>query len=146
MAAGIGDAVAVRDRLALVRAEFGIAVGPVVAGPVGSGGIDHPHVGVVDQGDRLARAVVRQAQEDDVRGVQETAALLVVVPLVLIDPQQLQIISGSDPVVDLQAGRPALPVNVYPCSAILDLHFISFPFLYPYLRSPALAVYEHRGT
>ena len=52
-------------------------------------------------------------QENDVRRVEEFAALLVVVALVLVDPHQFQIRARSDPVKDLKACGPCLSVDVY---------------------------------
>ena len=117
VAAGIGDPVAGCDGGALVGGELREAVGPAVGSAVRGGSVDDADVRVIDQRDGLDGACVGQAQEDDVRRVEEFAALFVVVALVLVDAHQLQVLPGADPVKNLQAGGAALSVYVYFCFA-----------------------------
>ena len=50
-------------------------------GAVRGGGVDDPHVGVVDQGDRFHRSGVRQAQEHQVSGVEQLFPFRRILPL-----------------------------------------------------------------
>ena len=122
MAAGIGDPLAVGDGIALLSGELRKPVGPVIVCAVGGRGIDYAHIGIVDQRDRFAGSVIGKTQKDNVRGIDKFPPLIVVVPLVLVDPQEFQIIPCPDPVKNLQTGRAALSVDVYFCFA----HVISF--------------------
>ena len=117
VAAGVGDPVAGRDGGALVGGELREAVSPAVGSAVGGGSVDDADAGVIDQRDGLDGACVGQAQEDDVRPVEEFAALFVVVALVFVDAHQFQVVPGADPVKNLQAGGAALSVYVYFCFA-----------------------------
>ena len=121
VAAGVGDALRRCDRLTLTRAQLGEAVGPARCGAVGGGGVDDAHVGVLDKQYRLACTVVGQAEEHHVGGVDEAAALLGVVALVLVDAEQLEVAAVADAPGDLQSRGAALPVDVDPrlCHVIL---------------------------
>ena len=68
VAARVGDEARGADRLGLARREFRKAVGPSRRHAMRGRGVEHAravrHGG--DQGDRLARGVVREAEDDDV--------------------------------------------------------------------------------
>lgn len=88
------------------------AVGPAGGGAVGGGGVDYLGVPVLNKGDRLHSGSVGQAQKDQVGGVEELAPLLGVLPLVLVNEQQLQIVPAAQPFIDLQACGALLAVNI----------------------------------
>ena len=79
---------------------------------MGGGGVDHLGVPVLNKGDRLHSGSVGQAQKDQVGGVEELAPLLGVLPLVLVNEQQLQIVPAAQPFIDLQACGALLAVNI----------------------------------
>ena len=115
MAAGVGNSAAARDGCALVSGQLRETVGPAVSSAVCRGSVNDANVRIVDQRDRFSRAGVGQAQENNVRRVQEFAPLFVVVALVLVDPHQLEILPRSDPVKNLKACSTGLAVDVYLC-------------------------------
>ena len=126
MAAGIGDPVTRRDGRALLSAQLRKAVGPAVRSAVRRGGVDDAHIRVVDQRNSFPRTVIRQAQEYDVRRVEEFAPLIRIMALVLVDPHQFQVLPRSDPVKNLKAGRSCLSVYVNFGSA----HFVFLVFVF----------------
>ena len=146
MAARIGNPFAFRDGLPLGGAELRKAIGPVVARAVGGRSVDHPDLRIVDQGDSLPGPVVGKAQKDDVRGIEKLPPLLVVVPLVLVDPQKLQILSGTDPVKYLQTGRPALAVDVDLCFSHCFLSLSILISLCLYVMAAVYAVHSYHNT
>ena len=111
------------DRGPLLLRQLRKSVYPSGTDPVRRGGIDHPDGGVLDQGDGLPGSVIGQAEENDVRSVQEFSPLLPVVSFIFIDPEQGQVLSFSDPFIDLQPCGPALSVYIYSC-----LHSALCPF------------------
>ena len=74
-------------------------------------GIDQHGVVVVDQRSRLARGDIRQAQERDVRRVDETTALFEVLALRFFDTQDLYVGALRQVFKNLQAGRAFLSVD-----------------------------------
>jgi hypothetical protein len=75
--------------------------------------IDDTDIGIIDQRNRFPCPVVLQAQEDDIRRIEKLPALFIVMSFIFIDSHQLQIFPGSDPVKNLQTGRPRLSVDIY---------------------------------
>ena len=112
VAAGVGQAFGGADGVLLGGGQLGKAIRPGRIGAVRRGGVDDPHVGVVDQGDRLHRSGVRQAQEHQVSGVEQLLPLRRVFALVRVDGQQGDVLPIAQPLVDLQAGGTRLAVNV----------------------------------
>ena len=79
-----------------------------------SGGrVNHAHVRVLDQGDRLDRPRVRQTEKDDIRHVQEFLSLREIMALVLVDAQKGEIFPHPDALVNLKAGRAGLAIYIY---------------------------------
>jgi hypothetical protein len=58
------------DAVIAIGFQFGEAVGPTRRHAMGAGGVDHPHIGIVDQRHGLLRRLVRQAQDHHI-GVVE---------------------------------------------------------------------------
>ena len=96
----------------LAGQQLGEAVDPAGGGAVGGGGVHHPGVLVFDERHRLHGGGVWQAQEHQIGRVQETLALGGVLALVRVNAQQLDVVPGSQALVDLQAGGALLAVNV----------------------------------
>jgi len=114
MAARIGDALACGDGRALPGGELGKAIGPALGGAMGRRGVDDAGLGVLYERDCLDGTLVRQAQKDDVGGIDELVARILVVALVIVDAQKLKVLPRADAVVDLETGGPALTVDVHP--------------------------------
>ena len=112
-AARVADATRPADRVGLLGPDLGEAVGPALARAVGGGGVDDPHRVALDQRCALARRTVGQAQDRDVRGVQQAPALLDVLALARIDLEQGQVGAPGEPLADLQARRAGLAVDEY---------------------------------
>lgn len=110
--AGVGHPFGVPDPLPLAGQQLGEAVDPAGGGAVGGGGVHHPGVLVFDERHRLHGGGVGQAQEHQIGRVQETFALGGVLALVRVNAQQLDVVPGSQALVDLQAGGALLAVNV----------------------------------
>ena len=72
MAAWVGDPFSGGNGSPLLFGSFREAVGPAFCCSVGGAGVDDPDVRVVDQGDRFSGAIIRKAQEYDIRSIQET--------------------------------------------------------------------------
>ena len=77
--------------------------------------VDNAHVWILHQRHRLTGTLVGQTEEHDVGRIDKAAPLVGVVALVLVDAQQLQVISGAYAVENLQACRASLTVDVHLC-------------------------------
>ena len=130
MAARVRDALSGSDRRSLLFGGFRETVGPSVRCSVGGAGVDDPDIGVIDQRDCLSGSIVRKAQEYDIRGIQEFLPLVVVVTLLFRDPEELQIISGTDPVKDLQTCGSCLSVDIHLC--LHALYLVSLKYAGPH--------------
>ena len=62
---------------------------------------------ILDERDRLFRRRIRQAQERNVGCIEELAALLGVLALILIDEQQLDVVAAAEALVNLE---PVVPL------------------------------------
>ena len=113
MAARIRDPLARCNRCPLFAGELRKSVGPLIRCSVCGGRVDHAHVRVLDQGDRLDRARVRQTEKDDIRHVQEFLSLREIVALVLIDAQKGEILPHPDALENLKTGRAGLAIYIY---------------------------------
>ena len=71
VAAGVGHPPGLPDRRAVRRRQLGKAVIPVRVGAVRGRSVDHAGIFVFDQADGLPGRRVRQAQEHDVRRIEE---------------------------------------------------------------------------
>ena len=111
--AGIRHPLGVYDVLPVFGGQLREAIGPVRGGAVGGGGVDHPGAGVLDEGHRLHRSGIRQAEKDQIRSVEQFFPRLRVLPLGLVDAQQLDVLPPAQTVINLQAGGPLLAVDVY---------------------------------
>ena len=111
VAARVGHPLGEADALPLAREQFGKAVHPARLGAVGGGGVQDPGAGVLHQGDGLPGGVLRQAQEDQVGGVQELFPLLHVPALVRVDDEKLQVVPLGQQLVDLRAHYAAFAVD-----------------------------------
>ena len=94
IAAGIGHPGGMGHGVPLSRAQFCKPISPAGRGPVGGRGVDHPHLGAFDQGYRLARRVVRQAQDHHIRIVQRGLTRRGVLAPLAFQRQQLQPLRG----------------------------------------------------
>ena len=110
MAAGVGNALAVADALALLRVQLRQAVGPGRVHPVGRAGVDDAGGGVVDQGHRFAGSCVGQAQEGNIGRVQQSRPLGRVLAQRRVDAQHRDIAAPAQILVDLQTGRSFLSI------------------------------------
>ena len=110
VAAGVGNALAVADALALVCVQLGQAVGPGRVHPVGRAGVDDAGGGVVDQGHRFAGSCVGQAQEGNISRVQQSRPLGRVLAQRRVDAQHRDIAAPAQILVDLQTGRSFLSI------------------------------------
>ncbi len=90
---------------------FRHAVGPALGRPVGAAGIDHPYVGVGDQRHRLARGVIRQAQDHQIGGVQHLAPALGILPFGFRQADQRHVAAVDKPCTDLKAGGSDVAVD-----------------------------------
>jgi hypothetical protein len=70
--------------------------------------------GVADQADRLARRVVRQAEDHQVGGVEQLGPGGGVLAAFGRDRQQLEVRAADQPLADLQAGGAGLAVDENP--------------------------------
>ena len=61
----------------------------------------------------LHRRLVRQAEEREVRRIEQLFPLACVLTLVLINHQQLDILPVRQTVVNLEASGPLFPINIY---------------------------------
>src|SRR5579859_8008499 len=111
IAAGIGDAFCAFDRGALRPRHLGEAVGPAISRPVGRGGIDHTRPVVLDEADRLARGVIRQAENDHIGAVDDLLARRSLLPPRGIDRDELDITAARKPLQDLQSRRAGFAVD-----------------------------------
>ncbi|CAM2148598.1 hypothetical protein PT2222_200027 [Paraburkholderia tropica] len=111
VAAGDRDALRRAHFLALRAGQFRQAVSPVGVGAKGRARVDQHRAVVLDQRSRFARGHVRQAQEGHIRCVDETTAFLDVLPLGLVDPQDLDVGALRQVFENLQAGRAFLSVD-----------------------------------
>ena len=68
-------------------------------------GIDHAHIGVVDQGNGFARRIVRQAQNHQIRGVQRGLAGRRILALRVAELKEFQIGTAGQPLANLKPGR-----------------------------------------
>ena len=112
MAPGVGHVFGLGDGLPLALFQLREAVDPARRRPVGGGGVDDPGVGALRQGHRLHGRRIRQAEEHDVRCRHQLFPLRRVLPLVLVDQQQVDIAPRCQPVVDLQARGAVFSVDV----------------------------------
>ncbi len=83
--------------------------------PVRCRRINDAHLRVLDHRNRFYRTRVRKAQEHNVCGIEKFLPLGRIMPLIFIDPQELEILPLSDPFVDFKTGRSALSVNINLC-------------------------------
>ena len=113
MAAGVGHPLGLDNGLPVLGGELREAVIPAGGRAVGGGGVDDPGVGVVDHGHRLPGGVIRQAEENQVGGVEALFPLRRVLALFLVDEQQLNVLPGGQAVVNLQAGGAFPAVDEY---------------------------------
>ncbi len=112
VAAGICQQAGAADLIPLALAQLRQAVDPVRIRAVGGGGVNKTHPVALRQFHRFLRRRIGQAEENDVRGVDQAAPLIFVLPLIFIDQQKLNIVSGGKAVIDLQAGGAFLAVNI----------------------------------
>ena len=110
VAAGVGDTLAVADALALLRVQLGQTIGPGRVHAVGRAGVDDAGGGVVDQRHRFARGRVGQAQEGDIRRVQQPRTLGRILAQRRVDAQHRDIATPAQILVDLQTGRSFLSI------------------------------------
>ena len=115
MAARVCDPLAGRDGSALLFGKLRISVGPVIGSAVCGGCVDHADVRILDQGDSLNGACVRKAEEYDVGVVQEFLTLVQIMTLFFLDPEKGEILSLSDPLVDLESCGAGLSVDINLC-------------------------------
>ena len=111
--AGVADPLALADQRAVELGQLRKAVGPVLRGAVGSGGVDDAGRRILHHAYRLPGSVVRQAQKHQVRFVEEFLPLRRVLALILVDEQQLNVRPGRQTIVNLEAGGALLAVNIY---------------------------------
>ena len=112
MAARIGNALGVLDGFAVRLGQLGKAVIPVQVGAMRGRCIDDTGGIILDERDRLFRRRIRQAQERNVGCIEELAALLGVLALILIDEQQLDVVAAAEALVNLETGRALFAVDV----------------------------------
>ena len=67
---------------------------------------------ILDERNRLFRRRIRQAQKRNVGCIEELAALLDVLALVLVDEQQLDIVAATEALVNLETGRALFAVDI----------------------------------
>ena len=112
VAAGVGDALARDDGLAHRRGELREAVGPALGRAMRGGGVDDARMVVLYEAHGLARRCVWQAEERDVRGVDQPGALRGVLAQRGVDGQQLDVRPPAEALKDAQAGRALAAVDV----------------------------------
>ena len=100
------------------------AVGPAGGGAVGGGGVDHPGAGALRQGHGLHSRRVRQAQKHDVRFRHQPFPFVRVLPLRLVDQQQVDVVPRRQPVIGkmwsfLEPVPPAIPIIIIIIECIL---------------------------
>ena len=112
MAARISHTLRVLDGFAVRLGKLGKAVVPIRVGAVRGRGIDDTGGVILDERNGLACRRIRQAQKRNVGCIEELAALLDVLALVLVDEQQLDIVAAAETLINLQTGRAFLAVDV----------------------------------
>ena len=80
---------------------------------MGGGSVDDPGSRVLRQRHRLHGGGVRQAEENQIGLVHQPLPLGSVLPLVLVDEKELNILPSRQPVINLQAGGALLAVDIY---------------------------------
>ena len=110
VAAGVGDALAVADALALARIQLRQAVGPGRVHPVSRAGVDDAGGRIVDQRHRFTGGCIRQTQEGHVGRVQQPRPLGRILAQRRVDAQHRDIAAPAQILVDLQTGRSFLSI------------------------------------
>jgi len=131
------DALRRAQTLALRRHEFGQAVCPVVMRAERRAGVNNHRAAIVrvHQRNRFARSKVRQAQERNVRRIDQPPALLHVLASRFLDTQHLDVTPLGQIFENLQAGGAFLSVDKY-FRGHLDLAWVGrAPKSYGWARS-----------
>ena len=101
------------DGLLLPLFQLRKAVHPIGMGAVGGGAVNHSGILVVDEGHRLHRGGVGQAEKDQISRVEEPSPLLCVLPLGRVDEEELNVLPLSQTVINLESCGTLLAVDVY---------------------------------
>jgi len=96
VAARIADQPGRANGIALAGYQLRQPVGPAGGDPVRRAAVDHARVAALDEGDRLPRRSVWQAQDRHVTGPQELRAGRRILALVGVDLQQLQVLARPE--------------------------------------------------
>ncbi len=112
--AGVRDFSRRPDLVGLVGREFRKTIGPVAGDPKGRRRIQHLGAGsshAVDQRDRLARGVIRQAEDDEVHLLHQRALRLRILALVLGNVPEHDVVLQAQPLANAKARGPGCAVD-----------------------------------
>ncbi|MNL27759.1 hypothetical protein D3C87_1493680 [compost metagenome] len=111
VAAGVADPLGLRDHVGLPRAHLRKPVHPTRRGAMRRTGVDDAHRRVHHRRRRLARRLVRQAQDGHVTGVDGVGTALRILAFGLGQRQQAQVGTAVQTFMNLQAGGALVAVN-----------------------------------
>ena len=92
--------------------QLWIAIGPVWIRPVCRRRIDHAHVRIINEGNRFSGTFIRQTEKYDICAVEILLPLIRIVPELLRNPQQFEILALTDTVIDLKSRRATLTIDI----------------------------------
>ena len=111
VAARVGDALRAGDLGALLRVELREPVRPLWVDAVRRARVDEHALAVARQIDRLDGGCVREAEDGGVRGTEGLRSGLRVLPVGLVQRDQLHVAPLRQPVAHLQACGPSLAID-----------------------------------
>ena len=111
MAPGIGYPLGEADALALAGEQFRKAVHPALCGPVGRGRVQQTGFGIFHQDGGLPCGLTGQAEQRQIRHVQQLLPLLHIPALLRVDEQQLQVVPPGQQGINLCPHHAAFSIN-----------------------------------
>ena len=103
-AAGIAHPLGGRDAVIAVHFQFRETIGPARRDTMSTGGVDHPHSGIVDQGDGLLRRLIGQTQDHQVGIVQRGFACRRILAVGIGQGDQRKFAAARQTLADFQPG------------------------------------------
>ena len=111
MAPRIGHPLGKADPLTLAGKQFRKAVHPALCGPVGRRCVQQTGPGVLHQGGGLPCGLAGEAEQRQIRHIQQLLPLLHIPALLRVDAQQLQVIPPGQHGSDLRPHHAAFSIN-----------------------------------
>lgn len=103
IAARIGNSRRLGDLGRLAGLQFGKAIGPAIGHAMRARGVDHADLGGPDHLHRLARGVIGQAKDHEVRRIERILALRGVLAVLVAQDDLLDPVAAVEPLADFQA-------------------------------------------